>query len=352
MEAVVPAAAVATGTSTLVPIEEQSAIGAARRFAMIMARENGLGTDAAGRLAIVVTEAATNILRHAGRGSILLRAFSSNDVPTVEMLALDKGPGITNVARAMNDGFSTSGTPGHGLGGMHRLSHLFEVHSQRGIGTAIVARVSEGALHPADSGDAVSLEDRLGVVCVPFRGETECGDAWRITASRRYIAVLVVDGLGHGPGAAEASARATAEFAESGRRQPQVALAAFDAAMRGTRGAALSFAVIDEASRALHFCGVGNVDGRVLSADAPAHLVPQNGIVGHTMPTLRSSTTPWSPGARLIMHTDGISARWRLESYVGLATAHPALIAGVLYRDFGRARDDATVLVLADGGGN
>ena len=347
-----PTAAITPGTSALLPIEEQSQVGAARRFAKVLARENGLGTDAAGRLAIVVTEAATNILRHAERGTILLRAFSSNDVPTVEMLALDKGPGIANVSRAMNDGFSTSGTPGHGLGGMHRLSHLFEVHSQRGIGTAIVARVSEGVPRPVDTAAdaAPPLEDRLGVVCVPFRGETECGDAWRVTANRRQVAVLVVDGLGHGPGAAEASARATTAFAESGRRQPADALAAFDTAMRGTRGAALSFALIDETSRALHFCGVGNVDGRVISADAPAHLMPQNGIVGHTMPNLRSVTTPWPSGARLIMHSDGISARWRLESYAGLATAHPALIAGVLYRDFGRARDDATVLVLADGG--
>jgi hypothetical protein len=49
------------------------------------------------------------------------------------------------------------------------------------------------------------------------------------------------------------------------------------------------------------------------------------------------------------MHSDGISARWRLEAYEGLADAHPALIAGIIYRDFGRPRDDATVLVLTDG---
>jgi hypothetical protein len=48
------------------------------------------------------------------------------------------------------------------------------------------------------------------------------------------------------------------------------------------------------------------------------------------------------------MHSDGIAPRWRLDAYPGLMTAHPALVAGVIYRDFGRDRDDATILLLAD----
>jgi hypothetical protein len=91
------------------------------------------------------------------------------------------------------------------------------------------------------------------------------------------------------------------------------------------------------------------VDGRVLTPDGSTHLIPQNGIIGHTMPTLRSTSTPWPSGSRLVMHSDGVSARWRLDAYVGLWNAHPALIAGVVFRDYARARDDATVLVLADG---
>jgi hypothetical protein len=49
------------------------------------------------------------------------------------------------------------------------------------------------------------------------------------------------------------------------------------------------------------------------------------------------------------MHSDGILARWRMDAYPGLMSAHPALLAGVIYRDFARDQDDATVLVLRDG---
>lgn len=129
---------------------------------------------------------------------------------------------------------------------------------------------------------------------------------------------------------------------------PAKMLGAIDTAMRGTRGAALSAAVIDETARTVAFSGVGNVDGRVLIDERTEHLIPQNGIVGNAMPTLRPSAAAWGTGARLVMHSDGISARWHLGAYPGLMTAHPAIMAGVIYRDFGRDRDDATILVLSD----
>lgn len=58
-------------------------------------------------------------------------------------------------------------------------------------------------------------------------------------------------------------------------------------------------------------------------------------------------TYPWSPDAVVVLHSDGLRTRWRLDAYPGLARRHPSLIAGVLYRDFARRRDDVTVLVVA-----
>jgi hypothetical protein len=280
---------------------------------------------------------------------MLLRAFGAEGSATIEVLALDRGPGIPDVARAMGDGYSTSGTAGQGLGGMQRLSDLFEIHSQRSVGTALLARVREGGGPTATTRTQVpSLDDRLGVVCVAMPGQTECGDAWRIAVDGQRISVLLVDGLGHGPQAAAVAATAATTFSGPATGSPEQALASLDRATRGSRGAALSVAVIDERARSTTFGGVGNVDGRVLSDAKPAHFVPQNGIVGHTMPTVRSVTGPWPRGALLVMHSDGISSKWRVNTYPGLMTAHPALLAGVIYRDFGRTNDDATVLVLGD----
>jgi anti-sigma regulatory factor (Ser/Thr protein kinase) len=349
MEGLIARIAPSPGPSTLLIIDEQTQIGGARRFAVELGHAHGLGEDAVGRLAIVVTEAATNIIRHAARGVMVLRALLSESNSAIEVLALDKGPGIPNVTRAMRDGFSTSGTAGQGLGGMQRLAEVFEIYSQPDTGTALVARIgnrprsSERTPHPA------SLDDRVGVVCVPLRGETECGDAWRIVVARQLISVLLVDGLGHGPDAAATAAIATKIFGRVASEPPEAALLAMSEAMRGSRGAALSVAVIDQAARSTRFSGVGNVDGRVLAAGGTEHLIPQSGIVGHTMPAVRSTAASWSAGACLVMHSDGISTRWRLDAYPRLIHAHPALVAGVIYRDFGRDRDDATVLVLTDG---
>src|SRR3954470_3766042 len=108
MEGVTARVARPSSLSTLVVVDEQTQIGGARRSAVEIGHANGLSADAVGRLAIVVTEAATNIIRHAGHGVMVFRALPSETNTTIEVLALDKGPGIADVARAMRDGFSTS----------------------------------------------------------------------------------------------------------------------------------------------------------------------------------------------------------------------------------------------------
>jgi hypothetical protein len=195
---------------------------------------------------------------------------------------------------------------------------------------------------------ATPAADDLGVVCMPLHGEIECGDAWQVNIGRHHITVLVVDGLGHGPDAAAAAAAAMTTFSKAAGAPPQAMLVAIDAALRDARGAAVSIVVIDKAQRRMQFSGVGNVDGRVLAGGAIQHLIPQNGIVGHGMPSPRPTDVAWPAGSRLVMHSDGIVPRWRFDAYESGAALHPALLAGVIYRDFARDRDDATVLVLRD----
>jgi anti-sigma regulatory factor (Ser/Thr protein kinase) len=348
MESLIDRAVPAFCASVRVDIDEQSQIGAARRRAVALGRTLGLGSDALGRLAIIVTEVATNIIRHAGRGFIVLRGLVSGNTLGVELLALDNGPGIPDVERAMRDGYSTSGTAGQGLGGAQRLADVFDIHSQRGVGTALLARISERAKRSIGARPIASTDDDLGVVCVALRGEAECGDAWSVVAGKQRISVLLVDGLGHGTEAAAAATAATTTFLEIANGSPQATLIALDAAMQETRGAALSVVAIDTTLRQMQFSGVGNVDGRVLAGGTSEHLIPQNGIVGHGMPAPRSISVAWPVGSRLVMHSDGILPRWRVDAYEGSATIHPGLLAGLIYRDFARDRDDATVLVLRD----
>jgi hypothetical protein len=132
----------------------------------------------------------------------------------LEVLALDLGPGMADVGRCLADGYSTAGSRGVGLGAMARLSALFDIHSRPGEGTAVLARLWSAPL--PERPEAAGLE--FGVVSLPLAGEEVCGDAWAVDEGRGRSFVLVVDGLGHGPQAAEAAREAVRAFAGGPRR--------------------------------------------------------------------------------------------------------------------------------------
>jgi anti-sigma regulatory factor (Ser/Thr protein kinase) len=338
VEAVTVPGVGASRLSALHVVQDQHQVSIARLHATAMGRAHGLDTTAVDRLGSAVTELATNIAHHVGTGHIVLRAVGEYATGSIEILALDKGSGIADMGRAMRQG---------GLASVKQLADLFDIYSQVGRGTAVVAHVGAQTGQSSTRGYAESvMHECVGVVCVPLDGEEECGDAWAVEAMPGRLAALLVDGLGHGPGAAVAALAAMSAFHDAAAEAPEIMLRAMHTALRPTRGAALSVTVVDQSTQTARFCGVGNVDGRVVTVDTNRHLIPQNGIVGHTMPRVKAGDVPWPTDARLVMHSDGISSRWRADRYPGLLARHPALLAGVLFRDFGRDRDDATVLVL------
>jgi len=165
--------------------------------------------------------------------------------------------------------------------------------------------------------------------------------------------ILLADGLGHGILAAEAAVEAVKTFQNNTSLAPAQVVAAIHAALRSTRGAAVAVAEVDAAQQVVRFAGVGNIAGLILSADGCRHLVSHNGTAGHEVRKIQEFTYPWPArgGGRqplLILHSDGLTSRWDLDRYPGLAQRHPSLIAGVLYRDFYRGRDDVTVVVATE----
>jgi anti-sigma regulatory factor (Ser/Thr protein kinase) len=321
-------------------INEASAAAEARRAATALAQMLDFDKTAGGRVALVVTEAATNLAKHAVQGQLLLRAVEREGVAGLDVLALDQGPGMANVSESLRDGYSTSGSPGTGLGAMMRLADEFDLHSFRGKGTAIFARVWSRKL-PALTGKPL-LE--IGVVCRPKPNEMECGDAWAVEWRDGHCVILVADGLGHGPDAAAASMEAVKVLRTQSRLAPAALVQFAHGALRSTRGAALAVAELDLAKE-VRYAGIGNIASVVLVPGGNRHLVSHNGIVGHEVRKVQEFVYPWSSDALLVMHSDGLATHWTLDQYPGLAQRHPSLIAGVLYRDFTRGRDDVTVLV-------
>lgn len=329
-------------SATLVfPIEDTSQVGNARRGATELASRLSFDGETSGKLALAVTEAATNILKHAQRGQVLLRPVEGSAVAGIEMLALDRGPGIAGLANSLRDGYSTAGTAGTGLGCLFRLSSTCEIFSQPTRGTAIRLLLWANGV----DGNTASQNFELGAVCVAKAGEPIPGDDWLTVHTGRYVSLLVADGLGHGVDAARASHAATKVLENAPTAEPRSIIELCHGALAATRGAAVGVVRLDPAAQLGSFAGVGNIVARVEGA-ATRTLVSHNGTVGHNVRKIQEFAFPWLASQLLILHSDGLGTHWHLSEYPGLSIKHPGLIAGVLYRDFERGRDDATVVVI------
>jgi anti-sigma regulatory factor (Ser/Thr protein kinase) len=324
----------------VVRVGERSQAGDARRAAMSIAQRIGFDDSDAGRVGLVVTEAATNLVKHAKDGEIVLTGVRENDSRRVRILAMDQGPGIRRLEECLRDGFSSVGSLGTGLGAIRRSSSEFDIYTGAD-GTIVYSMIS--------SDEPKKSHVLSGAVCAPHPAESACGDGFVIVHGSPVTRVLLVDGLGHGPGAAEAAEAAIASFRAHPGDSPADALERMQVVLRPTRGAAVAVARLDRGSRVARFSGIGNIAGVVMGEAEPArHMVSDHGIVGQTSRGPREFDYPLPPRFSVVFHSDGITARWKLETYPGLMRRHPMLAAGVLFRDFRRPNDDATVLVLRE----
>lgn len=333
------------GVATRVTVVDSSQVAEARRVGASMASQLGFNETETGTVAIAITEGATNLIKHAAGGEILFRSLEPPEASGLEMLVLDKGPGMANFSQCLRDGYSTAGSLGTGLGAITRLAGWTEAYSQPGGGTALAARFWPGR-PPAN-------HQRLQIsgLSVAVREEPVCGDAWAVLPTQAGLIILVVDGLGHGPFAHEAALASVEAFRACTEHAPAEVMSCLHQAIRSTRGASAAVVSIDVEAQTLCMAGIGNIAGIVISGDRGHHLVSMNGTLGHQIRDVREFTYPWIGSPTLILHSDGLSSRWNLAAYPGLAQRSPSLIAGVLYRDMARPRDDATVVVLCQGRG-
>ncbi|MFD3802953.1 ATP-binding protein [Streptomyces sp. NPDC058619] len=394
---------------------------AARGAAAALGRRVGLGEHRTAQLVLAVAELATNASKHATDGSVVLRVLRNRDVAGVEVVVVDSGPGMADVATALRDGVSTAGTLGIGLGAVQRLADRFDVHSVPGLGTVQLARFWPHPLPASVAGEAV-----VGGITRPIGGEDVCGDAWaartdtgewteqtertdrterterteRTTAERtdragrsgtalggalrastgsaggsvlaaraghlpstgapgkvrselvhgavagsgQGVLVMSCDGLGHGPMAAAASQAAVKAFHQGSARLPDQAVQEVHRALRGTRGAAVAVARLEPDGRVL-FCGIGNISASIVTPEFRSNLLSHPGIVGHQMRQLRTYEQQLPFGGALVMHSDGLSERWKPSDLGSLLHHSPALIATGLLRHAGTRRDDASVVI-------
>jgi anti-sigma regulatory factor (Ser/Thr protein kinase) len=326
-------------------VADESQVHGAAAAASAAALGAGLDAKRVAVCELLATELATNLVRHALGGHLLIHVAGEG---AVQLVAVDRGPGIPDVAASMTDGFTT-GPPslGAGLGACQRGASQFDLYTQVGRGTVVLVRVGPAADEPSGPVE-------VGGIITPHPDESEVGDGFGLAWEGDRMTVAVVDGLGHGVQAAQAR-RAALELLQ---QQPALdsagLLREIDIGLRVTRGAAAAIAQIDGWSRQLSFAGMGNVTGRLFRPGADQMLVSRPGILGANhgiglaaRPRLhRVVAADWAAPATLILHTDGITSRWNPADHPGADRHHPAILAALIWRDALRGNDDATVVVV------
>jgi serine/threonine protein phosphatase PrpC len=241
----------------------------------------------------------------------------------------------------LEDGYSTGGTAGTGLGAIKRISSYFDVHTAIGAGSAVVARLQRKS-HASSS---TRFHFAIGAISSSHPAETICGDAWAASERDHDLTIIVADGLGHGPLAASAAQAAIHIFEEFRGEPPEEIVNRANDALRSTRGAAVAIAKIDTRANEVIYAGMGNIAATIHRQGTMKSLVSSNGTVGASTRKAQSFTYPWSADSTLVMVSDGLSSHLRVDRHPGLLRRDPTMIAGVLYRDFKRGKDDATIVV-------
>ncbi|SDH04643.1 ATP-binding SpoIIE family protein phosphatase [Chitinophaga filiformis] len=333
-----------TGRHISFSLDDRSYLAILKREVHRLSIQCGLTDKRVAEIDIVVAEIGSNIIKHAGGGEVLVM-LTDTPQPAIEILAIDSGPGITDLARMMQDGISTAKTLGHGLGAVKRLSDFLQIYSVKGWGTILVSRffIKPAEQYPPKPG----AEIRTLLIAKP--GERVCGDDYYVRSDRAGIRVFLGDGLGHGVEANKAVAAAVHSFRYCMLSDLGEVLRQMHDDVKRTRGLVGTIAVYSNKTQTWKICGVGNIHARMLTAATSRTYLPYNGIIGHNMPrTINEQETAHMQGKDqvLILCSDGIRTRWDMMKYPAIFRYDMSVLAAAIYKDNARKTDDMSIVIV------
>jgi anti-sigma regulatory factor (Ser/Thr protein kinase) len=316
-----------------------------RQAAESMAESVDFDEPAVAEIGIVATELASNVRKHADSGEIAISRISDDDSEGVRIESFDVGPGIANVDAAFADGTSTAGSLGGGLGAVNRLMHQLTVAApgEPDFGTKIVA--DRWLRRDRESSTTCPLS--FGAASRPAADETVNGDSFVIRRWDEQALVGVIDGLGHGADAHEAS-RAATEYVESHYDNSVASIfEGTERACRGTRGVVMALARFDWSADTVTVGAVGNINHKTNSG-SDLTVIPRRGVVGSNGPDPKVTQSDWRPGDQLVLFSDGIDSHWNLSKERTAKGESATETARRLLDEYSKPHDDATVLVVSE----
>jgi len=289
---------------------------------------------------IIVAEIVSNLAKHTTGGEVFAKLIELKKIQGLEIIAVDKGPGMSDVKTMMQDGTSTKNTLGQGLGSIKRLSDECHIYSQKGWGTILLARIYNEEVPYARKKNAFDVRSFL----LPKPGETECGDGFYCKQTKDYVKLMLGDGLGHGKEAALAVNKGIEACRLCYEESPVENLRFIHQAVKKTRGMVATVAIFHIKEKKWSICGVGNISARIIGNSTGKNHTPYNGIVGLNMPkTMSDQHLEYEAGQLMIMCSDGIKSKWDLARLPGILRHDLSLLNAALFKDFARNTDDVSI---------
>ncbi|MDZ4201993.1 MAG: hypothetical protein U1C96_07630 [Gallionella sp.] len=297
---------------------------------------------------LVAAELGSNNIKHAGgRGQIQIWQQPG---PVLDIVSLDYGPGIIDLAQAEHDGYSTANTFGKGLGAIRRLSDEVYIYSQtrstdqipRWSGTVFLAR-----FHIAEKKDK-GVGSCIGLFSRSLSDTRHNGDRIYLQQKGDRLRWLHLDGLGHGAEAQIATENLASHVAFNDGLIASI-LADVDAQLSSTRGAVAIACEINMARRGLQLLGVGDMHAHIHGQDEIKHIAFAPGILGREHRTAVPFHAGLDKRSVVLTASDGIRRNWDTNNFVGLFNQHPQLIAYTLGNIMGRISDDQSICVARVG---
>jgi anti-sigma regulatory factor (Ser/Thr protein kinase) len=324
------------------PTQNESALNLLRSKLFAIVQRMGMSDLKRENMMLVASELVTNNIKHAG-GSGLIQVWQQPG-PVIDILALDYGPGIADLCRAEQDGYSTANTFGKGLGAIRRLSDESYVYTQqesgeqarKWSGTVFLARFYPGSSREKMTGIEVGLFSRS------LSDTRYNGDRIYLKKNGKGVRWLHLDGLGHGEEAQSATANLAAHL--SNEDSVESVLGRVHQQLVRTRGAV--GVVGDVAERSLQLRGVGDMHAHVYGDEQLQQVFFAPGILGREHRTISPFQSGLGKRAVVLTASDGIRRNWGIGNFAGLFNQHPQLIAYTLGNIMGRISDDQSICVL------
>jgi len=317
-------------------LDAKKAPAALRKFA----EKIGFSEIECEEIALVCTELASNLLKHAGGGVLKARMLETEDRKGIEIECDDDGPGIPDIELAVTDGYSTAGSLGTGLGTVNRIMDLLDFQSKSRAGLRVLC---QRWIRRADKLSLKLLE--FGAATRACRMLPENGDSFIMKRWERCALVGVIDGLGHGRFAQKASQTARHYVEQHFDQSLENLFRGVGRACRATRGVVMALGRFDLARHSLSIASIGNIETRLIGSDQP-HIIVRRGVLGLNAPNPVVSENNWTEANVLVMHSDGLRSRWQWGEFQDVAHEPPAAIARQMLNQLAKAEDDATVMVV------